>query len=247
MKCVTIIKKNKEENSMIRCPYCGNVLQDGSRFCNVCGAALVQQPVMQPAPQPVMQPVPQPVPPVQPVVQPPVQPAPVPPVQPMPQQMMQPASQSTNTTQETTEFVETTRRLLRWERKAWNIFGTVMTIFAIAYAALFFFIGFIFFCVGAAESAEFVPMGIMYFFYGIYFAALMLPLGIVSLACGKKIPQYLDSMDRDFYPTAKRCNNVGMLVLGYLFNSIALVFILINFIRMKANKRLVESITGRSV
>ena len=50
---------------------------------------------------------------------------------------------------------------------------------------------------------------------------------------------------KDFRAAHKRCNSIGMIIFGYFFNTIALVFYVINFVRMKSNKAMAERILTR--
>lgn len=135
------------------------------------------------------------------------------------------------------EFIENTRRLLRWEQKAWKISGIVMTILGA------FFIG-IFGLLGLISLIEEPAMGIMMFSYSIIYG-MFLAIGIISLMAAKKIPFYLDTIDRDFHYTADRCGSIGMLVFTVFFNEIALVFFLINFVRMKNCQTSIKNIIAK--
>ena len=213
---------------MIICPYCRRPLADNSRFCNACGGQIVPLPQPQPAVQ------------YQQYTQTPPQYAQRPPVQtayaPVPVQTVACAPVSD---QEVAEFVENTRRLLRWEAKAWKISGMVLTILASVYSALFL--------LGGLISWDLEPyMGPIYVVYAIYFLIMLLPFGIVGLKSAGKIPYYLAAIQaNDFAPVVKRCSSVGMLVLSVIFGVVAPVFFIINFVRMKANKRVIERIIGR--
>ncbi len=140
------------------------------------------------------------------------------------------------------EFLDTTHRLLRWERTAWKISGTVLVILG-----AFFFVFFSFFGIIGAATAEVFStvLSAVFFLYAFLFGALFAAIGIVCLVSAKKIPQYLNSMYNDFRPTFDRCDNVGMLILTIFFNEIALIFFLINFVRMKTNRSTINRIIAR--
>lgn len=210
---------------MIRCPYCGVTLPDGSVFCGHCGGRMAAQAPVQP--QVPVQP--------QPAVAYPVQYAQTP---------VQPVPQPTVSAEEAKEFVETTRRLLRWEAKAWKITGIVGIILAAVYAGLFFLCALILLAEDPGYG-EFVTMGGMFIGYAIYFLILLLPIGIISLKSAEKISYYLNTIDQDLRPTVKRCGSIGMLVFTAIFNGVHLVFFIINFVRMKTNKKLIQAITGQ--
>lgn len=140
------------------------------------------------------------------------------------------------------EFLNTTYRLLRWEKKAWNICGTVMLVIGAFYAALFTLIGMI-----GLFSEELFAAGfsIIFLFYGLLFGGLFLAIGIIGKISAKKIPPYLDVMHINFEMTVLRSGNVGMLVFSALFGEPAFIFFLINFIRLKSNPQLVQRIINR--
>ena len=140
------------------------------------------------------------------------------------------------------EFLDVTHRLLRWERKAWSIVGKVFLIFGIIYAALFTVLGIVLSCVGdVVGGISFV----MCMFYALFLGGMMIGIGVVGLKSAQKIPFYLDSLYADFRYTYERCGSVGMLVLTVMFGVVSPVFFIINFVRMKANKKLVENILTR--
>ncbi len=135
------------------------------------------------------------------------------------------------------EFIENTRRLLRWEKKAWTISGIVFTILGALFIGMFGLFGLI-------ALIEEPAMGIMFFFYSIIYG-MFLAIGIISLIAAKKIPFYLDTIDRNFHFAADRCGSVGMLIFTIFFNEIALIFFLINFVRMKSNPSSIERIIAK--
>ena len=136
------------------------------------------------------------------------------------------------------EFLDTTHRLLRWERKAWSILGKFFLIFGLIFAGIFTLVSFI---AAATTDDAFFAIFMVYTIYGAMFAGI----GIVNLIACNKIPQYLDNMYADFLPTRDRCGSIGMIVFTYFFNNIALVFFVINFVRMKTNKDMINRILSK--
>ena len=65
-----------------------------------------------------------------------------------------------------------------------------------------------------------------------------IPIAIINLIMANKINYYQEAVYTDLPAARKRCGSVGMIVFGYLFNKIALIFIIINFIRTKNNAAL---------
>lgn len=195
------------------CTNCGREIAEGTAFCSNCGARVN---VETPAPAPVPAPVPVPV---------------------------APAVSHEEMNRQENEFLETTHRLLRWERKAWSITGKVFTIMGIIFAVLFMlfvFLGIVLVAAGEDEGgAAAIVVGLV---YAIILGGMFIVIGIVNNKAGKKIPQYLDTLYTDFSLAYKRCGSVGMMIFAIFFNTIALVFFIINFVRMKSNRAVIERI-----
>ena len=140
-------------------------------------------------------------------------------------------------------FLETTHRLLRWEQKAWRIGYKVFLILGIVFAAVFmlvFLIGLIS-AVGGDSYGGGVAAGVG-LTYAIIFGGMFIVIGIIcKKACGK-VTQYLETVYTDFSITYKRCGSVGMLIFTILFGEVAAVFFIINFVRMKSNRAVIERI-----
>ena len=136
------------------------------------------------------------------------------------------------------EFLENTRRLLRWERKAWKITGIVFTIFGGLFGGLFLLFAMIFFAIGDEMAA----VAIVYFIYALIYGAMFLGIGIVQIIAAGKVPYYLERIDNDFDAVAKRCGSVGMIIFSGFFGTIPLVFFAINFARIKSCKKRIEHI-----
>ncbi len=125
----------------------------------------------------------------------------------------------------------TFRRNLRHERKCWSIFGGVwlgFCIFFFAFGLLYLVLG-----IGMEEPvlAAFFPV---FSLYGLIF----LPMAIINLVMSKKITGYLNQLETDPAPAVERCGGIWLIVMGALFNNIALIFIILNFIHVKTNKEL---------
>ena len=138
-------------------------------------------------------------------------------------------------------FLETTHRLLRWERKAWSITGKVMLIVGIVFAALFFLLGIVF----AAIGDDVAVFSVIYFVYALVFGLMFIAIGIVNTKAAGKIDQYTDTLFKDFRAAYNRCGSIGMIIFCYFFNTVSLVFFVINFVRMKTNKDLADRILTR--
>ena len=145
--------------------------------------------------------------------------------------------------QEEREFLENTHRLLRWEHKAWSIASKAFLITGIAFAALYMTIGLIG-AIAAAVGDDFVG-GVFVFmgvFYAILFGGMFIALGIVSKKAAEKLPQYIDTVYTDLSLAYNRCGNVGMLIFNVLLGVVSPIFFIINFVRMKRNRAVIERI-----
>lgn len=140
------------------------------------------------------------------------------------------------------EFLENTRRLLVWERTAWSIASKVFLIMGIVFAALFslvFLVGIAAAIDGDAFGGIALGMGLA---YAIFFGGTFIALGIINKKASQKLPQYIDTVYTDFSLTYNRCGNVGMLVFSVILGAISPIFFIINFVRMKTNRALIEKI-----
>ncbi len=125
----------------------------------------------------------------------------------------------------------TFRRNLRHERKCWSIYGGVwlgFCIFFFAFSLLYAALS-----IGLKEPA-------LVIFFPVFFlyALLFLPFAIINLVMSSKITGYLNALETDPNPAVDRCGGVWLIVMGALFNNIAMIFIILNFIHVKTNKEL---------
>ena len=148
---------------------------------------------------------------------------------------------TTERTKEKQEFLDLTHRYLRWEQKVWKIFGFVYLGIGALYSlifSLYHLIGLISFIDGdEATGIIFITMGLLYM---ILFGGMFFGLAIVHFLTAKKINLYLDTLYTDFSLTYNRCSSIGMMIFCIFFSSLTFAFFLVNFIRMKDNKELVE-------
>lgn len=224
------------------CIHCGNPLNPGASFCHTCGAALkavVPEADETPVANPVVE---EKIPQVEevveavaaePEVEVPVEEAPA------AEPVVLPAAYDKDILDEK-KFLDETHKFLRWEKKAWSIAGKVQLIVGIVFAALFFLLGLI---IGVASEEP--AMIAMFLAYALIYGVLFIGIGIVNLKAAGKIDQYTETLYKNFSLADKRCNSIGMIVFCYFFNNIALVFFVINFVRMKCNKTMRERILKR--
>lgn len=150
--------------------------------------------------------------------------------------------------QEEQDFLDKTHRLLRWERKAWSIAGKAFLILGIIFVALYGLMALI--LLSYANGSDLA--GAVHAFYGTLFSVYAIVLGgtyiaigIVGMVCCNKVTRYMDTMYTDFLPTRNRCTSIGMIVLGAMFNTIAMIFYIINFVRMKSCGHIINRILSR--
>lgn len=198
------------------CCRCGSALSVGASSCHSCGAAL--KAFAAEAEEEV-------VPVVQTVFE---APAPV------------AADSQDAQIKEERRFLDQTHRLLRWEKKAWTIGGTVFLIAGIAFALAMCLFGVI--CSILAKNPG---PAIFCIYAALIYGTVFIVWGIVNMKAAGKIPQYADTLYKDFRATNRRCNSIGMIVFCYFFGDVSLVFFVINFVRMKCNTALIQRILAR--
>jgi len=138
------------------------------------------------------------------------------------------------------EFMDLTHRLLRWERKAWSITGKVFIIMGIVFAAMFMFFAIIFLALD-----DMAVLSGMYFVFSLVYGGLFIGLGIVNKIAADKTVPYLNSFYNDPLTTFTRCGSIGMLVFSFLCGAVSPIFFLINFIRIKSSRRIINRIIAR--
>ena len=149
------------------------------------------------------------------------------------------------------EFLDNTYRLLRWEKKAWSICGKFLVIFGSIFAAYFMLFALIFGFVGlmgalATEGAEAILIfTVVYLTYAVLLGGAFIGCGIVCLKARNKVDQYIDSVYTDFSLANTRCRSIGMLVFAAIFGDVAAVFFVINFVRMRAHRAVVDEIIAK--
>ncbi len=139
------------------------------------------------------------------------------------------------------EFLDMTHRILRWERKAWSIAGKVFIIMGIVFAALFMFFTFIFLALG-----DMAVLSGMYFVFSIIYGGLFIGLGVVNKIAANKIEQYQTGPYSDPLSVITRCGSIGMLVFSVICGAVAPIFFIINFVRIKTSRRLIDKIIARN-
>lgn len=125
---------------------------------------------------------------------------------------------------------------LKWERIAWSIASKVFIILG----AVLLTISLIIFIIGIANGIGYVSffLPFWYSFYGVSIAGI----GVVNYIMVGKVQRYMDGLYHNCEPAVTRGESVGMIIFCYFFNTVALVFYLINFIQIKCNREDFEEI-----
>ena len=89
-----------------------------------------------------------------------------------------------------------------------------------------------------AAAVSILVVGIMFIVYGVLF----LPIAIVNMVLKGKVGKYRDKLYTDCTDGVKHAGSVGTIVLAAFFNTIALIFIIINFVFVKNNRETFERI-----
>lgn len=128
----------------------------------------------------------------------------------------------------------TFRRNLRHERKCWSICGGVYLGITITFAVL----GLLLLFAGIAGSeAEGLLGGALEL---LLYALLIAPVTVVNLIMKRKLDGYIEQIETDPSPAKERAKSIGMIVLAGIFNEIAMIFIILNFVHVKSNGHLIR-------
>lgn len=206
------------------CEHCGQAVNPGARFCTNCGAGFVAAPDLSEEPEIVIS---------APIAPEREAPAAELPVVATPAYSIPAEERPVEHNHEIPEDAQLAKEkacldsfcnFLNWERKMWRIGGILQLVGAF----LLLVIGI------AASDVESIVNALIY-----------LPCGIVSLCLVNQPLRYMKTIYSDARPTVKRCSRVGLIVLSFFFNELAMIFIIINFVRTKSNAPLLESIIAR--
>ena len=133
------------------------------------------------------------------------------------------------------ECLDNFYRFLKYERLSWKI-GAIVWFVCMG---LFGVIGLLLTVVSGDGMAAII--GIEYMVLGIFY----LPIAIVNLKMIAKTEHYMSIVYNDVNSVTERCGNAGMIVLGAFFNTVAMIFIIINFTRTKTNRAEIQSAAAR--
>ncbi len=134
------------------------------------------------------------------------------------------------------ECIEDFRKFLKWERFGWRLFGIIFLVCSLIILTCALAIIIAGGMTGYSYRLDMAVVGIMYGCMGL----LYLPIAIVNLVMAKKAGECREDLDRDPKRVIGRCESVGLIVLAAIFNNLALVFIIINFVRAKTCKHIID-------
>ena len=151
--------------------------------------------------------------------------------------------------QEDKECLDNFYTFLKWERFGWKLSAILLLVATI----IFVLIGLIALAGGAVAYSHYeynsmpetLSFGIISFMYLFLSLILYLPLTIINFSMSKRTKNYMNLVYTDIEAVEERCSNIGIIVLGAFFNTLALIFIIINFVRTKTNKRIIERIKNK--
>ena len=139
------------------------------------------------------------------------------------------------------EALGSLKKFLGLEHFGWKVGGIVI----LASAGILIFLSIILIIIGIVTMADAkdpttgvapmvfsLTMGIAYLIVSLIG---FIPSGIISLMMIKKVEYYQSTLDTDISIARKRCTSIGMIVFCALFNTLATVFYVINFITIKKN------------
>ncbi len=129
----------------------------------------------------------------------------------------------------------------KWERIAWKVSGIVGLVLAIVYGSTGGFIMFLNLISDGELNMMIAGFGIPY----VFFALVILPIVIINLKMISRAQYYMDTLYADTAGMVKRTSSIGMIVFAAIFNQYALICIIINFVRTKSNKALLDRIIAR--
>lgn len=137
-------------------------------------------------------------------------------------------------------FLNYLYKFFKFERLMWKIFGIV---FLVCFG-IFFVFGLIFLFAGfGTGEAAFAFGSVMYVLAA---SITYLPVAIINFIMVSKTERYMNTLlSEDVRPAITRAGSVGMIVFGALFNTVAMIFIIINFAKVKGNPQIVSRIFAR--
>ena len=140
------------------------------------------------------------------------------------------------TKQDLTETLNIFKANFRREKISWMIAAIVIsaiTLLLTMLAVLMIFLG-----LSVADGEPLLAMGIVYLLYPILFA----PIIIVNWVMTVKAGRYERTVMDDPAGAVERAGSVGIIVVSALFNNVAMIFVIINFVYAKIHGKTVAKL-----
>ena len=142
----------------------------------------------------------------------------------------------------------TFKKLLGLEHFGWK-FGAIMVLIC---SVIFIIVSIVSIVLGASvpqgqTSVDLVGVGgiVVGVVYLCVSLTALLPVAIICFIMIKKVEYYQSTIDTDINIARKRCTSVGMMIFCIIFNNIAAIFFIINFVKTKANAESFDRIEAR--
>ena len=196
------------------CPNCGIECSETSKFCSVCGTALISEireetvgeavfetPDAEKAPDPVG-----------------------------------------NTTDQQ-NVLDTMFRFLKYRRLACKILGIymlILSLFFIIFGLLFTGIGIVSLNNGSFSSIT--GMGFGYGITWLICGLLYLPIAFINFGMVSKANKFMNELYYNVRPAANYCGSIGRIVFCYFFNTIAMVFAIIGLVNVRSKSAIIDQI-----
>lgn len=145
-----------------------------------------------------------------------------------------------DTETEDKEFLDNTHRFLRYERVPWKAFGIFFLIFGGIYGVIALFMGLVFMI-----TMEDVFLGLLMGFLYMLVASMFLAIGYVNIKMVSKVDFYLERVYTEPKTVFDRTGSVGMIVFCAFFNTVAMAFYIVNFVRTKNSQKIIERINRK--
>ncbi|MBQ6819222.1 MAG: zinc ribbon domain-containing protein [Clostridia bacterium] len=136
------------------------------------------------------------------------------------------------------------QRMFKYERLAWKIGGIIYTVLGAFWGIYVLLFG----VLGVAAMFDEPGMGGVLFVYAwlfVIYVLLFVSVGVFNLMMVKRAHRYMTEMTNNLRPALVRAGAVGMIVLSALFNNIAMIFIIINFVNARSNRVVLEQVAAK--
>ena len=139
------------------------------------------------------------------------------------------------TKEDLTETLNIFKANFRREKISWMIAAIVIT----ALTLLLTMLAFLMVAIGlSVADGEILTMGIVYLLYPIFFA----PIIVINWVMTVKAGRYESTVTDDPAGAVERAGNVGIIVVSALFNNIAMIFVIINFVYAKIHEKTIAKL-----